>query len=156
MFQAMRGLTGWVKHGRLTGVCRLSPVAAREGGKGGAPHFWRQARVSSSVSMSDSVLTDEALDEILADLTALDAQVVVETDDYGNPAITVGVPGTQYPVLARQSVIGGEQVVGISSEGRIRTIPGPNGDVFGPIDSAPQAVEEAWRKVVAVFPAAGC
>lgn len=122
----------------------------------GVPHSVCRAHVPPSLPMSEFTLTDDILDEILTELVEADAQVVSETDDYGNPYITVGVAGSEYPVIARHSVIGGEQIVGITSAGKIRKLPGPNGDVFGPIDSVPAAVEAAWNKVIAVFPTANC
>ena len=101
---------------------------------------------------------DTTLTAVLDELRASKATVNNTSDDYGNPYITVIAPGprgdAEYPVVQRHSVIGGEQIVIIDADGNMSTIPGPNGDPFGPIDDAGDEIDRLWATVVAAFPEA--
>lgn len=91
------------------------------------------------------------LTEVVGQLKQAGAKVEYEHDDYGNPYITIKGTG-EYPVIARHSVIGGEEIVAIGSDCTTVSCPGPNGDPFGPIDDASEAIEKLWPLVVAAFP----
>ncbi|BBY54008.1 hypothetical protein H7J07_05235 [Mycobacterium koreense] len=97
------------------------------------------------------MLTDDILAEVLTQLRGIGATVTSERDDYGNPDISVQGSG-QYPVVARHSVIGGEEIVAIDASGKYHRVPAPGGDPFGPIDDVPEEIERLWKLVVAQFP----
>lgn len=101
--------------------------------------------------MTYAVLDARSLAELLGELQAVGAHVEHEADDYGNPVVTI-TTADQRPVLVRQSVIGGEVIVGITVQGDMLKLPAPNGDPFGPITADPAAIESAWTSVVAVYP----
>lgn len=102
--------------------------------------------------MSSRTALDAAfLTKVVGQLKSAGAKVEYEHDDYGNPYITI--KGTkEYPVVARHSVIGGEEIVAIDADCTSLSCPGPNGDPFGPIDDASDEIEKLWPLVVAEFP----
>ncbi len=100
--------------------------------------------------MSKTLDTD-FLNGVLTQLKRVGATVDSDRDDHGNPYITIKGSG-EYPVVARHSVIGGEEIVVIDEKCSSRSCPGPNGDPFGPIDDATAEIEQLWPLVTAVFP----
>lgn len=97
-------------------------------------------------------LTTETLAPIIETLTASGATPQVTTDDYGNPHIVIGEDNG--PVVQRHSLIGGEQVVAIDSDGNLYRYPPTNSDPLGPITNAPEGVTALWDQVVVAFPSA--
>ncbi|MCK0441261.1 hypothetical protein MUG78_17825 [Gordonia alkaliphila] len=84
----------------------------------------------------------------------------VTPDDYGNDnrGYAARIPGFDvFPgpdsepkythVVELQHVIGGSQIVWLSSGGTRGKAPAPNGDPFGPIDSRPDEVKELWNEI---------
>lgn len=99
------------------------------------------------------VLTEDILAAVLTQLHDVGATVASGCDDYGNPDITVK-GADEYPVVARHSVIGGEEIVAIDAAGHFHKVPGPNGDPFGPIDDASTQIARLWEQVIEEFPKA--
>lgn len=91
------------------------------------------------------------LTDVVKQLKGAGAKVIYEHDDYGNPNITIK-GAKEYPVVARHSVIGGEEIVAIAADATTLSCPGPNGHPFGPIDDAGDEIEKLWPLVVSAFP----
>jgi hypothetical protein len=97
-------------------------------------------------------LTSSRLHEVLDDLQAVNAKVFAGLDDYNNPLIEIHSLTSMTPILARHSVIGGEELVAETASGTWYQLPTPNGDPYGPIDDAADEIEELWKMVVARYP----
>ncbi|MEB3023351.1 MULTISPECIES: hypothetical protein [Mycolicibacter] len=100
------------------------------------------------------LLTADNIGLVLDELAAAGATATREADQYENPIITIK-GAAERPVLERHSVIGGEEIVGLTASGDMFKVPFGGHDPFGPIDDASEQIAQLWPLVTARFPAAG-